>query len=146
MNQYADAISNKGAALDNCFGFIDGTVRPISRADANQRIVCNGHKRVHALKFQSVALPNGLIGHLYDPALNGHPIQVLRHNVQILKTFFPFFSQKEGCTMHECWQFLICMMIWKISPSVQPEEKCVYMVTQPIRLESTSKPLSELGF
>ena len=30
LNQYADAISNKGAALDNCFGCIDGTVRPIS--------------------------------------------------------------------------------------------------------------------
>ena len=29
LNQYADAISNKGAALENCFGFIDGTVRPI---------------------------------------------------------------------------------------------------------------------
>ena len=27
---YADAISAKGAASDNCFGFIDGTVRPIS--------------------------------------------------------------------------------------------------------------------
>ena len=46
--------------------------------------------------------------------------------------------------MHECWQFLICMMIWKILLSVQREEKCVCMVTQPTRLESTSKPLSEL--
>ena len=35
--------------------------------DNNQRIVYNGHKRVHALKFQSLALPNGLIGHLYGP-------------------------------------------------------------------------------
>ena len=67
LNQYADAISNKEAALENCFGFIDGTVRSISRPDANQRIVYNGHKRVHALKFQSLALPNGLIGHLYGP-------------------------------------------------------------------------------
>ena len=25
----------------------------------------NGHKRVHALKVQSVALPNGLIANLY---------------------------------------------------------------------------------
>ena len=28
---HADAISAKGAALDNCFGFIDGTPRPISK-------------------------------------------------------------------------------------------------------------------
>ena len=45
-----------------CFGFIDGTVRPISRPGQHQRIVYNGHKRVHSLKFQSVALPNGLNG------------------------------------------------------------------------------------
>ena len=67
LNQYADAISNQEAALDNCFGFIDGTVHPISRTDANQRIVYNGHKRVHVLKFQSVAVPNGFIEHLYGP-------------------------------------------------------------------------------
>ena len=32
-----------------------------------QRIVYNGHKRVHGLKFQSVALPNGLIANMYGP-------------------------------------------------------------------------------
>ena len=46
---YADAVSNRGAALDNCFRFVDGTVRPICRPDLNQRLVCDGHKRVHAL-------------------------------------------------------------------------------------------------
>ena len=29
LQVYADAIHNKGAALDNCWEFIDGTVRPI---------------------------------------------------------------------------------------------------------------------
>ena len=51
QNEYANAISNRGAALENCFGFIDGIVCPISRPDENQRIVYDGHKRVHALKF-----------------------------------------------------------------------------------------------
>ena len=55
----------KGAPLNHCFWFIDGTVRPISRPGQHQRIVYNGHKRVHSLKFQSVALPNGLIGNIY---------------------------------------------------------------------------------
>ena len=67
LQNYALAISQKGAALNNCFGFIDGTVRPISRPGEHQRLVYNGHKRVHALKFQSLALPNGLIGHLFGP-------------------------------------------------------------------------------
>ena len=49
--QYSQAIRAKGASLNNCFGFIDGTVRPISRPGRNQRIVYNGHKRVHAFKI-----------------------------------------------------------------------------------------------
>ena len=67
LEAYADVIYRKGAALENCFGFIDGTVRPICRPGQNQRSVYNGHKRVHVLKFQSVTLPNGLIGNLYGP-------------------------------------------------------------------------------
>ena len=67
LQEYADVIHAEGAALNNCFGFIDGTVRPISRPGQHQRIVYNGHKRVHSLKFQSVALPDGLIGNMYGP-------------------------------------------------------------------------------
>ena len=64
---YRVAVATKGAALQNCFGFIDGTVRPICRPGEQQRILYNGHKRLHGLKFQAVALPNGLIGNLYGP-------------------------------------------------------------------------------
>ena len=64
---YADGIHGKGAALDNCWGFVDGTVRPICRPKHDQRAVYNGHKRVHAIKFQSVVAPNGLIANLFGP-------------------------------------------------------------------------------
>lgn len=67
LKRYADAIHDKGAALGNCWGFIDGTVRPICRPQMNQNTVYNGHKRVHALKFQSVVAANGLIANLYGP-------------------------------------------------------------------------------
>ena len=67
LQAYAEAVNAKGAALNNCFGFIDGTVRPICRPTEKQCIVYNGHKRVHSLKFQSVALPNGIVGNLYGP-------------------------------------------------------------------------------
>ena len=56
------------AALDNCFGFIDGNVRPISRPGECQHVGYNGHKCVHPLKFQLLAQPNGLIESLYEPA------------------------------------------------------------------------------
>ena len=65
LDTYVRSVHSKGAALQNCFGFVDGTVRPIARPDEYQRMMYNGHKRVHAIKFQSVALPNGLIADLY---------------------------------------------------------------------------------
>lgn len=67
LEQYVQAIRRKGSPLYNCFGFIDGTVRQISRPEENQRVVYNGHKRVHSLKFQSIAIPKGLIANLYGP-------------------------------------------------------------------------------
>ena len=67
LEVYAESIFRKGAALENCFGFVDGTVRPICRPDEKQRIVYNGHQRVHSLKFQSVVIPNGIVANLYGP-------------------------------------------------------------------------------
>ena len=49
LQTYAQAISRRGSPLQNCFGFIDGTVRPIARPDKNQRVVYNGHKKVCTL-------------------------------------------------------------------------------------------------
>jgi len=74
LERYSRAITAKGSPLDNRFGFIDGTVRPISKPGENQRILYNGHKRVHWIKFQSVALPNGLIGKMYGPVGKGNYI------------------------------------------------------------------------
>ena len=54
---FAHAVHNKGSALDNCWGFVDGTVRPICRPSRDQCAVYNGHKRVHALKFHQLWLP-----------------------------------------------------------------------------------------
>jgi hypothetical protein len=67
LRQFADAIQAKGAALPDCVGFIDGTVRAICRPGRDQRIVYNGHKRVHALKYQAVVTPDGIIAHMAGP-------------------------------------------------------------------------------
>ena len=45
LQQYAETIAGKGSPLNNCFGFKDGTVRPISRPGNGQRKAYNGHKR-----------------------------------------------------------------------------------------------------
>ena len=80
LEAYCQAIHAKGAPLDNCFGFVDGTVRPICRPGKNQLIVYNGHKKVHALKFQSVVTPNGLIANMYGP------MEGKCHDVRMLTT------------------------------------------------------------
>ena len=69
---FADAIHAKGAALNNTWGFIDGTVRPISRPRMHQKIVYNGHKRQHAVKYQSITTPNRIIANLYGPVEGKH--------------------------------------------------------------------------
>ena len=67
LQTYANASHAKGAPLTNWWGFVDGTVCPISRPGINQRVLYNGHKRVHASKCQSVATPNGLVAFLHGP-------------------------------------------------------------------------------
>ena len=64
---FAATIHNKGAPLKNCWGFIDGTVGAICKPDENQRILYNGHEKVHEIKFQSVVAPNGFIASLFGP-------------------------------------------------------------------------------
>ena len=50
---------------------------------SNQPVVYNDHKGVHALKFQAVTLPNGLIANIYGPV--GKP------QIFFLFTKKPFF-------------------------------------------------------
>ena len=63
LQNFAYSVHKAGAALDNCWAFVDGTVRAISRPLENQRVVYNGHKRVHSrvhtklLSHQMVQLP-----------------------------------------------------------------------------------------
>ena len=61
LKSFARAIHQRGAALSNCWGFVDGTVRPICPPG----IMHNGHKRVHGITFQSVVAANSLIANLY---------------------------------------------------------------------------------
>jgi hypothetical protein len=66
-DEFAAAIAGKGSPLQTIWGFIDGTVRPICRPTYDQQSSYNGHKRSHALKFQSVVTPNGMIADLFGP-------------------------------------------------------------------------------
>lgn len=75
----SQAVYDKGAPLDKCWGFIDGTARPICRPSKDQRPYFSGHKRVHALKYQAVMCANGMICQLDGP-FPGH-----KHDAGILR-------------------------------------------------------------
>ena len=81
LKSYVEAIYRKGSALNNVWGFIDGTTRQCARPRRDQRLVFNGHKRYHCLKYQNITTPNGIIANLFDP-LEGrrHDSFVLGHS------------------------------------------------------------------
>ena len=58
---------DKNQVMENIWGFIDGTVRPCCRPVRFQKTVYNGHKKVHAIKFQSVVAWDGMIAHMNGP-------------------------------------------------------------------------------
>jgi hypothetical protein len=70
--EYCDAISVKSeGATTRTWGLIDGTLqhtcRPSNADPLVQQSIYSGHKRHHGLKFQSVVLPDGIIGMMYGP-------------------------------------------------------------------------------
>ena len=70
---YSAAVEKTPLVMSSCICFIDGTVIGITRPKGNmmQKVVYNGHKRKHALKYQAVTTPDGLILHAYGP-MEGH--------------------------------------------------------------------------
>ena len=58
---FSKVINNKGAPLNQCWGFIDGTARPIARPIRNQGIMFSRHKKTHCLKFQVSIIPDVIL-------------------------------------------------------------------------------------
>ncbi|KAJ7087370.1 hypothetical protein B0H15DRAFT_736152, partial [Mycena belliarum] len=53
---YAEAIHAYGAPLNSVWGFLDCTIQQMCRPRYWQRAAYNGHKKIHALKFQAIML------------------------------------------------------------------------------------------
>ena len=104
LQLFADTIHASGSPVDNCWGFIDGTLCPICRPRKDQRILYNCYKKDHAFKFQSVVAPNGLIANLYSP------VEGWRHDSGMLgdSVYFAIFS---SMPMGRTTTFSDCMAI-----------------------------------
>ncbi|XP_077498715.1 uncharacterized protein LOC144109799 [Amblyomma americanum] len=79
IEAFSQAVHFKGAPLHNCWGFIDGTTRAICRPSTSQKLFFSGHKRIHAVKYQSIMCPNGIICQLSGPYFGS------RHDAGILR-------------------------------------------------------------
>ena len=86
-----------------CFGFVDGTVRPLCRPGEHQRILYNGHKRVHAIKFQSVVTHNGLINNFYGPVERDMIVACLPNLV--------YYRSYNSLYIHRMWNQYVFMVI-----------------------------------
>ena len=96
LRHFAAAIHDEGAPLENCWGFIDGTVRPLCKPDQNQRILYNGHKRVHGIKFQSVVAPSVLIASLFGPVEGRRHDSVLLADSGLLEELLQYSFAPDG--------------------------------------------------
>ncbi|OWY97709.1 hypothetical protein PHMEG_00031699 [Phytophthora megakarya] len=118
LDRYCHAIASKNpGGVDGVWGFIDGTVRPVCRPSKGQEALYNGHKRVHAFKFQTVVDPDGIICHLFGP-VDGrrHDIYMLRESglPHVLEGNTDFLGKliygdpAYGCTNVFCCPFKGC--------------------------------------
>ena len=78
LEEGAEAVL-RHCPLPQVWGFIDGKVRPNPRSIQGQRLFYSGHKRVHALKFQTIMSPFEIMVHLFGP------VEGRRHDAAILQ-------------------------------------------------------------
>ena len=78
LEQWKVAMQNAGSPLPNCWAFIDGTCKQVCRPKYYQRLLYNGHKRYHCLKYQGLIVPSGILIDLAGPFIG------IRHDVRIL--------------------------------------------------------------
>ena len=125
---FSHAVHSQGAALSNCWGFIDGTVRPISRPSKNQRIMFSGHKRVHCIKFQvCYCITNLLLLLICIIIVSGHSKWTHRSSFRPYwrtKTWrfhaFRKWTDSETLSIHTSKRATICCL-WR--PSVRCNSK-----------------------
>lgn len=68
MPYYATLISRAtNQLMGNIWGFIDGTYRKTARPIRYQHLCYTRYKKCHAIKFQSVVTPDGMIAYLFGP-------------------------------------------------------------------------------
>lgn len=67
LDEFATAFALKGCPSDRIWGAIDCTIISICRPRKKQRTTYSGYKKSHALKYQGVTTPDGIIALCFGP-------------------------------------------------------------------------------
>jgi hypothetical protein len=77
-------IVEERTGMRGIFSFIDGTVRPTCKPEIFQAVVYNGKDKTHALKYQVLVTPDGIMRHVYGPVCGSRHDQHLVHVSKVL--------------------------------------------------------------
>lgn len=93
MPYYAQLIANStNGLMQNIWGFVDGTIRRTSRPIRYQHLCYTKFKKCHAIKFQSIVTPDGMIAYLYGPFVGKrHDARMLTESglIDVLQQLMP---------------------------------------------------------
>src|SRR6266481_6939404 len=67
LTQYAAALHAHGAPTCMVVGFLDCTICKTCHPSFFETLAYTGYKKFHGMKFQAIAVPNGMIAHLDGP-------------------------------------------------------------------------------
>ncbi|CAB1098008.1 unnamed protein product [Ectocarpus sp. CCAP 1310/34] len=116
IDMFCQAIHEKGAPLTRCWGFIDGTIRAISRPKRNQRLWYNGWKRKHALKYQAIDTPDGIIRMLWGPILGRRHDVAMVGESGLLQDLQQWFNDAAGTPYYVFGDPAYSLSPWLLAP------------------------------
>jgi hypothetical protein len=84
MEEFSSVVKER-VGMAGIFSFIDGTIRPTCKPEIFQAVVYNGKDKTHALKYQVVCTPDGMMRHVYGPVCGSRHDQHMVHASKVLQ-------------------------------------------------------------
>lgn len=77
-------------------GIVNGSTRRLARPVRGQRLLYSDWKRSHALKYESVVTPDGMIRHIFGPILGRRHDATMWIRGSLLHVLCQYFMDVDG--------------------------------------------------